>query len=143
MSDAELSGILHELRALPGETEWVEFKENFADPKVIGEYLSAQSNAAALHRKTFGYNVWGIQDGTHGVVGTSFKPRKTKGKGNEDLEPWLARLLSPSVDFTIHDFPSNGKPVVLFQVRPARNTPVAFGGTELIRVGSHKKPLRE
>lgn len=32
-------GIVQELRKLPAETEWVEFKHNNADPKEIGEYL--------------------------------------------------------------------------------------------------------
>jgi hypothetical protein len=47
-NEAYLAGLLHELRKLPNETEWVEFKANYADPQEIGEYISALSNAAAL-----------------------------------------------------------------------------------------------
>ena len=39
-------GILAELRKLPRETEWAEFKHNRAEPDEIGEYLSALANAA-------------------------------------------------------------------------------------------------
>ncbi|HKM54979.1 MAG TPA: RNA-binding domain-containing protein, partial [Isosphaeraceae bacterium] len=122
--------------------EWVEFKYNNSNPQEIGEYLSALSNSAALHRQPHGYIVWGIEDGTRAVKGTTFKPHRQKGAGNEDLEPWLARLLSPRIDFKIHEFRYNGHPVVLFEVQAANNTPVAFSGREWIRVGSHKKPLK-
>ena len=44
-------GLVQELRKLPKETEWTEFKVNKAEPVEIGEYLSALSNAAALAGK--------------------------------------------------------------------------------------------
>lgn len=144
MNQAELEQKLAELVALPQECEWVEFKSSYADPQLIGEYLSALSNAAALHRQSHGYIVWGVEDGSHSIKGTSFTPRQTKGMGNDDLEPWLARLLSPRMEFRIFEFPAgDNKPVVLFQVQAANSSPVAFSGREYIRVGSHKKPLME
>ena len=69
-----LISLVHELCKLPQETEWVEFKQNQAEPEVIGEYISALSNSAALLGKSRGYVVWGIEDGTHNVVGTTFRP---------------------------------------------------------------------
>ena len=42
-----LVGLVRELRNLPHETEWVEFKVNHREPQTIGEYVSALSNAAA------------------------------------------------------------------------------------------------
>jgi ATP-dependent DNA helicase RecG len=143
MTPAQLDAKLTDLRFLSHECEWVEFKLNQAEPQEIGEYLSALSNAAALNQQAHGYVVWGIEDGTHQVKGTTFQPRKTKGAGNEDLEPWLARLLSPRIDFKIYEFRYDGHPVVLFLVQAANSTPVAFSGREWIRVGSHKKPLKE
>src|SRR4051794_40766093 len=103
MNSAKVQAKLAELLALPGETEWVEFKHNNEDPQEIGEYLSALSNSAALHEQPRGYIVWGIDDGTHAILGTSFKTQKKKGAGNEDLDPWLARLLSPRIEFTIYE----------------------------------------
>lgn len=138
MTESELSAIL----ALPHETEWVEFKENFADPEDIGEYISAISNSTALHGKTRGFIIWGVRDGTHDVVGTSFKPRKTK-IGNAELENWLAFQLRPGVHFTIHEIDRDGKPVVVFEVPAASHTPVRFKETEFIRVGSNKKKLKD
>ncbi|MGI9658356.1 MAG: AlbA family DNA-binding domain-containing protein [Gaiellaceae bacterium] len=49
-----LEGIVGELRKLPQETEWVEFKLNDAEPSKIGEYISALSNSAAVAGKAFG-----------------------------------------------------------------------------------------
>ena len=89
-----LTGLITELRKLPAETSWVEFKENDCNPEEIGEYISSLSNTAALNDKTNAYIVWGIEDGTHRVVGTEFKPGRAK-KGNENLENWLTRLSTP------------------------------------------------
>jgi ATP-dependent DNA helicase RecG len=50
-----LVGLVRELCKLPQETEWVEFKENDAEPQQIGEYLSALANSAALTGKAFAY----------------------------------------------------------------------------------------
>jgi len=61
-SPSELKKKLDELRALPHETEWVEFKQNNANPQEIGGYLSAISNSASIHRKEKGYIIWGIED---------------------------------------------------------------------------------
>ena len=83
-----LIGLISELRKQPAETPWLEFKHNNANPEDIGEYISALANMAALAGKANGYAVWGIEDGTHRVVGTSFRPSIEK-KGNEDLFNWL------------------------------------------------------
>ena len=143
MTPAQPQVKLAELLALPAETEWVEFKKDNTNPQAIGEHISALSNSAALHRKPCGYIGWGVEDGTHTVVGTTFKPKLTKGAGNEDLEPWLARLLSPRIDFKINEFHCQGQPVVLIEVQAANHCPVSFSGREWIRVGSHKKSLRD
>ncbi len=133
---------LRSLLALPRETEWVEFKHNNADPEEIGEYLSALANSAALTQQPCGFIVWGIDDTTHKPVGTSFAPRHQK-IGNEELENWLIRLLTPRLDFRIHELELEGKQVVAMEVPAANHTPVRFKDTEFVRVGSYKKKLKE
>ena len=137
-----LRGLLHELRALPRETEWVEFKENRADPQEIGEYLSALANSAALAGKAEAYLVWGVRDGDHAVVGTSFDPAQAK-KGGEDLENWLLRLLEPKIDFRFFRLDTDDGPVIVTEIARAARQPVRFAGREYIRVGSYKKNLGE
>jgi ATP-dependent DNA helicase RecG len=137
-----LAGLIHELCKLPQETEWVEFKENNENPQEIGEYISALSNSAALVGKAFAYLAWGVEGSAHKIVGTSFKPRAAK-VGNEELENWLLRLLTPKIHFRFLDAQIDGKAVVLLEIERAYRQPVQFGGVEYIRVGSYKKKLKE
>ncbi len=143
MNTEYLRDLLRELLTLQEETEWVELKHNYAEPQDIGEYLSALSNSAALLGMQSGYIVWGIEDKTHDVVGTSFRPRKAK-VGKQELENWLVTQLNPRIYFKIHEFVTNtGKHVVLFEVPRATHMPVQFKGVEYIRSGSYKKKLKE
>jgi ATP-dependent DNA helicase RecG len=137
-----LNQLLKSLLALAKETEWVEFKHNNDNPETIGEYLSALSNSAALHGKDSGYLVWGVEDTTHKVVGTTVQPRLRK-IGNEEMENWLAHNLSPRIDFQFHEIDYEGLPVVILRVQPTVASPVSFRGVEWIRVGSIKKKLKD
>jgi len=142
MNDAEFQSLVKELAARSDETEWLEFKHNKAYPDEIGENISAISNSAAILGKPCGYILWGIKDKTHEIAGTKFKPRKVK-KGNEELESWLHRLLTPNMDFRFHEGEVEGQPVVLLEVPPASNCPVSFKGNEHLRIGSCTKKLKD
>jgi len=110
----DLVGFIEDLRKLSAETEWVEFKTNDQSPEKIGEYLSALSNSACLHQKQEAYLVFGIENQTHKVLGTTFDPYTTKGKGAEDLLPWLHRLLSPAIEFSIKEINYPEGRIVIF-----------------------------
>ena len=137
-SNNYLAGLVRELSKLPHETEWVEFKVNNADPRDIGEYISALANSAALEGKAHAYIIWGIKDADHLVVGTTFNPREEK-KGNEELENWLLHLLNPKLDFSFSNVTVDGLPVVLLEIPRAATHPVRFEKTAFVRVGSYKK----
>jgi len=141
MLETEIRAKLPELQALPTETEWVEFKHNNANPQQIGEYISALSNSACLHRKEKAFLLFGFDNISHKILGTLFAPLATKGKGNEDLEPCLARSLNPRIDFKIHSFEQEGKQIVVFVIDPPRERPVEFIGVAYIRVGANKTKL--
>lgn len=142
MNSGELLALVDRLRGLPAETEWLEFKRNRTAPQAIGEYLSALANAACLANQPRGYLVFGIDDETHAVVGTKCDPYTTKGKGNQDLLPWLTAGLRPNTGVEVHVLEHSGGRVVLFEVGLARGEPVAFYGTPYIRVGTSKTELR-
>ena len=72
--------LIDDLRALPAEISWVEFKENNADPRMIGKLISALANAARLADQDFAYGLWGIRDSGHAVVGNGPIPA---------MKPWL------------------------------------------------------
>jgi len=137
-----LLSLVNELRKLPDETEWLEFKVNKADPQEIGEYLSALANSAALCGKAQAYLVWGIENGTRTVVGTSFSPQRAK-VGNEEMQNWLLRLLSPRIQFDFYEVDTKGCHMVILEINRAFRHPVQFQGQEFIRVGSYKKRLKD
>lgn len=138
-----LVGLVRELCDLPHETEWVEFKKNYANPEMIGEDIAALSNGAALHGREKAYMLWGVEDGTHVVVGTDFVPGAAKGKGDSLLEPWLLAKLRPQMNFGFHLAEVDRQRVVILEIEPATQHPVAFEGERFIRVGSATKKLKD
>ena len=134
--------LVRELTALPRETGWLEFKQNNDDPQEIGEYISAMANAAALDGKAQAYLVWGVDDNTHEVVGTTFDPGARR-VGNEELESWLLRRLAPKIDFQFKHVEVDSKRVVVLVISRAFRHPVQFTNVEYIRVGSYKKVLKD
>ncbi len=141
VNTADLTALLDRLRAEPRESEWLEFKTNRYEPQAIGEYLSALANSACLLGKPRGYLVFGIEDGTHAVVGTSFDPQAETGQGNQLLPLWLALGLKPKLGFDMHTCQYHGQRVVVFEVHPAFDRPVEFYGKAFVRNGSSKTAL--
>lgn len=139
---AHLARLIRELCHLPAETQWAEFKENNANPEMIGELISALSNSAALNGKETAYIVWGIADGSHEIIGTTFHPATTK-RGNQDLESWLVQMLSPRLLLRFLTTEVEGNRVVVLEIPAARGSPTAFSGKESVRVGSTCRNLKE
>jgi ATP-dependent DNA helicase RecG len=148
---AREDGTLAHIRELcrhPRETEWLEFKVDNAASEKIGEYISALANAAALHGRACGFLIWGVDDATHELVGTSFDPHTAK-VGNEALENWLHTLTDPQVRLVFHVVDAPASPgegprrLVMMEVGAATHRPVRFHGEEFIRVGSYKKKLKD
>jgi ATP-dependent DNA helicase RecG len=135
---AMLSRLLQE----PTETPWLEFKQNNADPELIGRCVAACANAAMLAEKDRAYIVFGVQDGTKARVGTTVRLHSLK-KGGENLENWLARMIEPHLVLELLDFSDQGKDFSILVVTPSYDRPVRFSGTEYIRVGENIKNLRE
>ncbi|MCC6781752.1 MAG: putative DNA binding domain-containing protein [Planctomycetes bacterium] len=142
MRNGDRIALIDRLRALPTESEWLEFKRNHCAPDLLGKHLSALANSACLANQPRGYLAFGIDDATHAVVGTGFDPHATKAKGNQDLLPWLAAGLQPNTGFEVHIVDHQDGRVVLFEVGPANGEPVAFYGDAQVRVGSSTTSLR-
>ncbi len=137
---SNLTTIISRLIALPHETEWVEFKHNFHSPEEIGERISALSNSAALVGEPFGYLVFGIENETHNVVGTTFHAKAYK-KGNEEIEMWLLNRLNPRIDVECYELDYEGKHISMYRIPAATNKPVTFLNEAYVRVGSLTKKL--
>ena len=131
--------IIKNLISKKTEQEWFEFKENWNDSHGIGEYISALSNAAAVCGHEHGYLIWGVNNETHEVVGTSFDYRlEVKG---EPLEHYLARQLKPDITFSFFEVSFDNKKVVVLEIPAAKSIPTSFDGIRYARIGSSKVNL--
>ena len=137
-----LDKLVRELMALPSETQWVEFKHDNYDPKMIGQDISALANGAALQDKDYAYFVWGIDNESHEIVGTKYDLQSLK-KGNQELENWLRFLLSDHADFEFQKVVMEGETVGVMTIKASENLPIVFEKIEYIRIGSYTKQLKE
>lgn len=141
MNNGELTLLIERLLSGKNEHEWVEYKQNNENPHTIGEYISALANAAALDGEPFAYMVWGIEDQTRAVVGTSFNPSTTKGQGTQPLSLWLNQYLRPKLDFRFEQIIFKGKPVVVLVIPATSGYPSSFHEVEYIRLETSKVKL--
>ena len=143
MEPITLLNTLNQLCRLPHEAMTVEFKMNWDFPEDIGEYISALGNSAALERHDRAWLLWGVDNRTHEVKGTTFNPFTAKGEGNQPLIMWLTHLISPRPDFQFHEVQHPDGRVVMLEIHPPRTAPLAFKGVRFIRIDSHKTKLSE
>lgn len=123
------------------EEKWFEFKENWFEHHAIGEYISAISNAAALRGKESGYFIWGVNNETHEIVGTTVNYQKDYNK--EPFQHYLARLLTPDLYFSFNEIEVQGKRVVVLDIPAAKTVPTSFDGIRYIRIGSSKEKINK
>ena len=142
MNESRDIALIDELRALPAETPWLEFKGNNSDPEMIGKRCSALSNAARIEGRDCAYMLWGIEDGSHSVIGADFNP-DTKKMGGQVLPLWLANSLQPSIAFGFRVVAHPQGRVVLLEIPAATGAPVAFNGVPYIRIGSATPKLTD
>ena len=143
MTNPELIELIDELSALPKENEWVEFKTgNVTTNDKLGQYISGLSNAACIANQSFAYLVFGINDATHNVEGTNYKFKNRK-EGNEELELWIRKFLSPSIKFDhfVCDYGTNH--LEIFRIPAATGEPTNFKNFPYIRFDSSLTDLKK
>ncbi len=137
-----LTNLVFELVKTPTENEWLEFKKDNADATVIGKDISALANGAALQEKDQAYMLWGIDNTTHALIGTTFSPYD-KCKGNQELLSWLRGKLSSNAEFQFEECLIDTRRIVVLIIKAAVQFPVAFQKEPYIRDGSYTKRLAE
>jgi len=143
MEEKELKSLIKELVTYSHETEWVEFKLNYHSNEEIGERISALANGACLNKKQYGFLIFGIEDKTHNIKGTTFKVKSAQ-KGKEELENWLIQRLDPRIDFKTYEFfYSEGIRISMYVIPAAVNRPVKFTNQAYIRIGSYTRLLKD
>ena len=131
----------NELLSYEYEKEWLEFKENWYDREEIGEYISALANAAALCCVPYAYMIWGVNDKSHEVLGTTFDENKEE-KG-ESLKHFISRNLNPSIAYKFDKETFLGKRIVILTIPASKLVPTEFKKERYIRIGSSKENLRK
>ena len=134
--------LIKELCKQPNESGWVEFKHNNCSPEMIGENISALANSAVLADRSYAYMIWGVDDTTHQIIGTTIRLKSEK-KGNQELENWLRYMLSKNANFEFQEVEIDGKHVELIVIAKAEGLPVTFEKIDYIRSGSYTKKLIE
>jgi ATP-dependent DNA helicase RecG len=144
MDTQELIKLVDELRALPNETEWVEFKSSTIKPnEKLGEYIPGLSNAACVNNQAFAYLVLGVDNDDHSVTGTTYSFRSRK-QGNEELEFWIRRLLYPSIRFEYFECLYDPEHrIEVFRIPAASGEPTTFQGKASIRLGTSLTSLKD
>jgi len=126
------------------ENEVVEFKkaENNFDFDDLGEYFSALSNEANLRQHPFAWLVFGIDNKTHDIVGTSYKNGEVAlNKLKQDLSQHTSDNLTFREIISIN---IEGKRVLMFQIPSSpRNIVMRWKGIAYGRDGESKKPLNQ
>lgn len=129
MIQEELKKLLDELRTLPAETEWVEFKEakntfNFND---IGKYFSALSNEANLKGRNYGWLIFGIEHKSRKIINTRFRPNRAD---LDSLKSEIANKTTNRITFMeIHELHLPEGRVLMFQIPAApKGIPIAWEG---------------
>lgn len=122
------------------EYEWFEFKSNHVSPDDVGTYISALSNSAAMLGREESYVFFGVDDKTHEIKGTTFNQNESVN-GNEPLQHYLARQLSPSVAFYFEEMMVDSKRIVALVIPAAKTVPTGFKDVRYIRIGSSREKL--
>jgi len=135
MEQAELDALLDNL-ITTWENEVVEFKQagNDYDTNKIGEYFSALSNEANLRGMERAWLVFGVNDKTRAITGTSYRPEPAR---LHSLKNQMAQGAEPSITFrNIHESRHADGRVLLFEIPAApRGIPVAWQGHYYARAG--------
>lgn len=139
----DLEKKLAELRALPAETEWVEFKEAKAsfDLEKLGQYFSALANEANLKGQRSAWLVFGVKDKVpRDVIGTEFK---RDSAALDALKKFVADHTSQRITFVeIHELLFPDGRVLMFEIPAApKGVPTSWKGHYHGRDGESLGPL--
>ena len=129
MQQVELIQLLDDLRTLPVETEWLEFKEakNDYDFAKLGKYFSAIANEANLKGRDYGWLIFGVEDKQRTIVGSQYRRDRAK---LESLKQEVANHTTGQLTFLeIFELDVDGQRVVMLQIPAApQGMPIAWQG---------------
>ncbi len=128
------------LAAKAKETEWVEFKVGVFNAETAGRYISALANSAIFCGENKGYLIFGVEDGTHNIVGTDVRIEREK-VGSDTFLFWLSKRLDPRVNVEHASIMIDGKTIEILAVDPTYQRPVKFNNVAYIRIDTSLQEL--
>ena len=140
--DEKLIEIVKYFCSLNSELEYVEFKKNLDNHKVIAKTICAITNYLIMKNMPRGYFIWGVTDEKHKIVGTVFEP-KTFLVGNEQLELWLAKHIHPSPNISFREVDIDDKRVVVLIICEDKLEISKFDNCAYIRIGANTRKLSD
>jgi Predicted transcriptional regulator containing an HTH domain and an uncharacterized domain shared with the mammalian protein Schlafen len=102
------------------------------DAGTLGRYICALANYAALKKIPYAYAIWGIDQESKLILGSTFCPPN---------ENELAVGLSAGAVFSITPLQIDGKKVVVLEVQSAVNTTMQYEGDEYIMINDSPERL--
>lgn len=142
MNPARLFAIVEDLLRQPAEANWFEFKANNTNPERIALTISGLANGARLADRETAYLIWGVDDETKTVVGTTFHPETTK-VANQGLQIWLGQMLDPCPNLQFEELEHPEGRLIVLSIPAATTNPVAYDRTAYVRLGSATPKLAD
>lgn len=143
IAETEIKSILHKLRGLSTETEWMEFKPTSGiDIHKLGCYFSALCNESRLHHQECGWLIIGVDDKTHAIVGTNYKDTP---ESLDKLKLEITQDTTNGIGFlSVYEIFESDKRVLMFAVPPAPyGMPIAWRNKFYGRDGSSLGDLKQ
>lgn len=99
---------------------------------ILGKYICALANLAAYNKIPYAYAIWGIDNNTRTLSGTSFTPPS---------DEQLALNLPIKAVYSISQLEFESTPIVVLEVQGSINTTVQYKGTEYVFVNNELTEL--
>ena len=108
--------------------------------QTVWKHVSALANSATFTGEKRAYLIFGIEDGSHNVVGTDIRIDQEK-VGKDTFLFWLNGTLVPQINIEVASVDLDGRHIEILAIDPSYQYPVRFNGEAYIRIDTSLQPL--
>ena len=138
----KLPELVKELRNLPTETQWVDYKSDNPDLYIIGKDISALANSATIKDKEHSYIILNDASQINSLI-SIYNEKQDNNIDNNQLESSLRKLLSKNVIFDIKTVKLEEKLTSVIIISKAQDRPVLFENVAYIHVANNTHRLND
>jgi len=143
MEQKEILNLLSILKSKGSEIPYIEAKDSLVDRDKIGETLSALSNSASYNDQKYGYMIWGLEDKTWDIVGTSFDLMTATQKKKGLIYPQINHAFNYKPEILTQEFFINGNRLFVARIKNCGNQSLYFAKIAYIRNGEANGKLMD